>query len=403
MRHLALLLSLVASLLASPVLAHKASDAYLTLSPGASGTRAALHLDLALRDLDATPLELDRNGDGAITWGEVRDAQAAIAALIDRNVGWTGCELALRTFGLSQRPDGIYASMQFDVNCPNAATLRPSMMRYTLLAEEDATHRAIVRNDLVPDEPALLLLNPRRTAPASVTAVAAAAATTDDAGLASTPVPHDTDPSHGFVAEGITHILGGLDHVLFLVCLLLPAVGRRDPTAPTGWRAHDRAWDALWPVLGLVTMFTLAHSVTLALASLGWIRLSPNIVEPLIAATIVATAVDNVRPFLRLPRAAITFIFGLVHGFGFAGALAEMGGLPTASFAWALLQFNLGIELGQLGIVAAALALLTSIRHFRARENWYTRWALQGGSAAVGGLGVWWLLDRLRWVAELAV
>lgn len=402
MRALILTLCLFAGIHAGPVLAHKGSDAYLVLSPPAAGSAAAarLLLDVALRDLDVMPIDLDRDGDGAVTWGEIQQAQPDLVALIRRDVGWTGCELAAQGFGLTRRPDGLYASMAFDVHCSGDSRPRPSDLSYMLLGDEDPTHRAIVRNTLDPNAPGLLLLTPRKASAAAhaVEKVGQAA----DSGSPRADGPTEPGQVSGFVAEGIAHILGGLDHVLFLVCLLLPAVGRRDPTALSAWRPHRQLREAVGPVFAQVTMFTLAHSVSLALASLGWLIIPSNIVEPLIAATIVVTAIDNVRPVLPWSRTAVTFAFGLVHGFGFAGALAEAGGLPPSHFAWALLQFNLGIELGQLAIVVLAMLVLSGLRNVRMDENWYARWALRGGSAVVGGFGVWWMLDRLRWVADLA-
>lgn len=385
-----------ALLLGQAALAHKASDAYLQLAraPGQDGSSATLRLDIALRDLEAV-IDIDQDRNGAITWGEVKAARTAIEGLVQRELTWSGCELAPTGLQLSRRSDGTYASSTWVARCQPPAQPMANNLRYTLLAQEDPIHRVIVRNDLDNGEPPLALLDPQQPQqPMNPTQPPQPAAATPAS---------DREPvlASGFVREGIHHIVGGLDHVLFLICLLLPAVGRSGGGPHgTAWQAIERPQQALWPVLGLVTMFTLAHSVTLALASLHWLVVPSTIVEPLIAATIVATAIDNVRPFFRVPRALVTFFFGLIHGMGFAGALDEMGGLPTASFAWALLQFNLGIELGQLVIVAVSLMVLLALRRVRERDGWYARWALRGGSAAVGGLGVWWLVDRLRWVGE---
>ena len=148
------------------------------------------------------------------------------------------------------------------------------------------------------------------------------------------------------------HILSGYDHVLFLLCLLLPAVMRR---TPAGWQPVERLAQAVWPVVGIVTAFTVAHSITLALAALKLVSLPSAFIEPAIAVTIVLAALDNVRPMFPVRRVVVTFFFGLIHGFGFAGVLAELD-LPRADFAWALLQFNLGLEAGQLVIVVVATA-----------------------------------------------
>jgi hypothetical protein len=150
-----------------------------------------------------------------------------------------------------------------------------------------------------------------------------------------------------------------------------------------------RLRDAVLPLAGVVTAFTLAHSITLALAALHWVTISPSVIEPAIAATIVLAAVDNVWPIFGGRRAIVTFVFGLVHGFGFAGVLGELN-LPTTQFAWALLQFNLGLELGQLAIVAAATGVLFLLRHQPA----YPRWGIGAGSAAAMAMGVLWFVER---------
>jgi hypothetical protein len=174
--------------------------------------------------------------------------------------------------------------------------------------------------------------------------------------------------------------------VLFLLCLLLPSVMRR---TPTGWQPVERLSQAVLPVAAIVTAFTLAHSITLGLAAMKWVSLSPAFIEPAIAVTIALAALDNLWPIFRGRRALVTFAFGLIHGFGFAGVLAELN-LPPAQFAWALLQFNLGIEVGQLIIVMVAIATLYFVR----RRNGYSAWVIRGGSYAAMLVAVLWFVER---------
>ena len=117
-------------------------------------------------------------------------------------------------------------------------------------------------------------------------------------------------------------------------------------------------------MVGIVTAFTVAHSITLALAALKLVALPPAFIEPAIAVTIILAALDNLLPIFPVRRVVVTFFFGLIHGFGFAGVLAELN-LPRAAFAWALLQFNLGLEVGQLLIVAIATTALFTLRRWR--------------------------------------
>ncbi|MBT9455635.1 MAG: HupE/UreJ family protein [Burkholderiaceae bacterium] len=379
-----------ALLLPAGAWAHKASDAYLQLAVTEQGLN--LRIDIALRDLDAA-LDLDADGDGRLTWGEVRAAWPAIDAYVGARLQVQGCELAPGGHALEKRADGVYAALSLQSPC------QPSelpMIRYTVMQEVDPTHRGLARITLGSSRPELRVLDPLHpavwpatTAPTSTTGQATQAPASASAATAASET---LDTS--FLREGVHHIITGYDHVLFLLCLLLPAVMRR---TPQGWRPVDELKQAVWPVVGIVTAFTLAHSITLTLAALKLASIPSAIIEPAIAATIVLAAIDNLRPlFFRLPRAAVTFAFGLIHGFGFAGVLAEMD-LPTSTFAWALLQFNLGLELGQLAIVLAVVSLLYLLR----RRAAYPRWVIGGGSMAAIMVGSLWFVERTADVSVL--
>jgi hypothetical protein len=271
-----------------------------------------------------------------------------------------GCDFGTATPALARRVDGAYAALTLAGACRGAAA---PAIRYTVLDDVDPTHRGIARVAVGDAAPLARVLDP--THPQTLGAAAAAAS---------------------FFAEGVRHILTGYDHLLFLLCLLLPSVLRR---TPAGWRPVEQLGEAVWPVLGIVTAFTLAHSITLALAALKLASLPPSFIEPAIAGTIVLAAFDNVRPIFRGPRALVTFAFGLIHGFGFAGVLAELD-LPAARFAWALLQFNLGLESGQVAVVAAATGALFLLRE-RVR---YAAWMLRGGSLVAMAIGLAWFIQR---------
>ena len=161
-----------------------------------------------------------------------------------------------------------------------------------------------------------------------------------------------------YVREGVWHIWIGYDHILFLLSLLLPAVlVRRD----NGWHAVRNFRPACNSVLKIVTVFTLAHSITLWLAVMGYVTLPSRLVEATIALSIVITALNNLYPVLPFPGWAIAFVFGLVHGFGFANVLLDLG-LSNATLAVALLGFNVGVELGQIAIVLVFLPLAFMLR-----------------------------------------
>ena len=375
--------------------AHKSSDAYLQLARTSSGI--SLRVDVALRDLDVA-LDLDANADGRLTWGEIRSAWPAIDAYVRSRVQLAGCDLQPASPLLESRIDGVYAALVLTATCDMPAQ---PVIRYTLLSDVDPTHRGIARIDVAGQPPMLRVLDPAR--PALLDAASARPPSAASAGspvAAAVPVPQAqpavmassvaaTEPAseaHGFLREGIHHIVTGYDHVLFLLCLLLPSVMRR---TPEGWRPVARLSQAALPVAGIVTAFTVAHSITLALAAMKWVSLPPSFIEPAIAVTIILAALDNLRPIFHGRRVIVTFLFGLIHGFGFAGVLAELH-LPTAQFAWALLQFNLGLELGQLMIVGFAASLLFALRQGRH----YPAWAIRGGSMAAIAIGVLWFVER---------
>jgi hypothetical protein len=190
-----------------------------------------------------------------------------------------------------------------------------------------------------------------------------------------------------YLNEGVLHIWTGFDHVLFLLSLLLPAVLVRDAHA---WRAGRCFRDAIVDVAKVVTAFTLAHSITLALAALSSVDLPSRWVESGIALSVVLAAANNLVPIVATGRWVAAFGFGLLHGFGFAGALQDLG-LPPGSLALSLAGFNLGVEAGQLAIVLAFVPLAFALR----ATPIYRRFIFGGGSVAIAALASLWLVERL--------
>ena len=189
-----------------------------------------------------------------------------------------------------------------------------------------------------------------------------------------------------FVRDGVAHIWSGLDHLLFLLALLLPAALVR---VTHGWLPRAGLWASAREVLKVVTAFTVAHSITLSLAFFGVVRLPAQWIEVGIAASVFAAAWNNLRPFLPGRAWIMAFGFGLVHGMGFAGALGNLS-LPRHARVLALASFNGGVELGQLAVVAALLPLL----YLGARRGWYPRVVMGLGSLGIAWMAVIWILER---------
>ena len=353
------------------VMAHKASDAYLDIA--AREDRVQVRWDIALRDLDAA-LDLDADRDGRLTWAEVRARHADTAAFALRSLGLStaagDCVHQATTQALRRRTDGTYAVLSFESRCPSRAD--PLTLRYRLFESVDPSHRGIVR------------VGGDRTE-----GVAAAVVAPEDTAVELRPLaPGDAASGFGsFVKLGIEHVLAGWDHLAFLFALLLPAVLRR---VDGRWVPATSAGASARSVVAIVTAFTLAHSITLALAVVGGLRPPDAIVEAAIAASVVLAALHNLWPLGWARQWQLAFGFGLIHGFGFAGALEEVG-LDRASMAAGLLGFNLGVELGQLAAVAVVLPLCWLAR----RHRLYRGAALPVLSLALTAFGLMWLVERL--------
>lgn len=371
------LLTALLALAAGSAQAHKPSDAYLSWQ--VDGERVEQRVDIALRDLDRE-LVLDADADGALSWGEVRTRWPEIERLADAAITLQADGRTCRVSGrgapqLDEHSDGQHVVLLQQRQCNAAVT--ELAVRYSLFAASDATHRGIARIVAGGSTQQAVLV------PGAEAQRFALGSRGQDAARSFA----------GFVAEGMHHIAIGLDHVLFLVSLLIVAVWRREGR---GWVPRERAASAWAETLRLVTAFTAAHSITLALAALGVLAPPSRWVESLIAASVLVAALDNLRPFLRAPRWAMVSLFGLVHGFGFAGPLQDLG-LERGELAGPLLGFNLGVELGQLVLVGLLLPLAVALRD----APLYRRALVPGASGAVALLALTWTLERSLGVSLL--
>ncbi len=356
-----LLCLLCLSGVALPALAHKPSDSYLALD--VKGAQVNGQWDIALRDLDFA-IGLDQDGDGKLTWDEIRARHAAIAAYALERLALSTeqgpCVAKANEQLIDNHTDGAYSVLRFTATC--AAPVKSLDVHYSLFADVDPQHKGLLR--LTHDgETSTAIFDPQHARQAL--AVAA---------------PDRWRQFATYVKEGVWHIWIGYDHILFLLSLLLPAVLLAPPA--------NNLRGAFIDVLKVVTAFTLAHSITLTLASLSLISLPSRLVESAIAASVVLAAVNNIYPLFRTRRPVAAFAFGLLHGFGFASVLGDLG-LPQGALVTSLLGFNVGVEIGQLCIVAVFLPLAWMLRDTR-----FYRLLLTGGSALIALLALVWFVER---------
>lgn len=369
-RMAALFAALLISFIGSSVQAHKPSDSYLSLQVTDAGVNG--QWDIALRDLDFA-IGLDADGDGKITWGETRAKHAEIAAYALARLrveGDDGQPCPVTAVGpqlVDRHTDGAYTVMQLQVACAHPP--RQLAVAYSLFSDIDPQHRGLLKLE---------------TRGQARTAIFSPEASEQRFMLGQADwISQFVD----YAREGVWHIWIGFDHILFLLSLLLPAVLLWQ--APR-WQADASFKAAFWDVARIVTAFTVAHSITLSLATLGVVSLPSRWVESAIAASVVLAALNNLRPVIQGRRWLVAFCFGLIHGFGFASVLADMG-LPQGALALALVGFNLGVECGQLAIVAVFLPLAFGLR----RTWFYQRLVFTGGSLLIALLASAWLAERV--------
>ena len=348
--------------------AHQASESYLSLK--VDGKSMTGQWDIALLDLERV-IGLDADGDGNITRSEVEAKRTEIEryglSRLRLKVDDAECPLTISGQMVDTFSDGAYNVLRFGVNCP--ATPKILKVDYRAFFDIDAQHRGLLRLEcggkvqtavFSPEQPALQF---------------------------ELTVPSRWRQFLAFVNDGAWHIWTGFDHILFLLALLLPSVLKR---GPDGWRVVEHFRPALVTVLKIVTAFTVAHSTTLTLATLGILRLPARLVESTIAVSVIFAALNNIRPIFSERGWILAFGFGLVHGFGFANALFDLG-LTGGTLALTLVGFNLGVEAGQLAIVALFVPPA-----FAWRGSWvYRELTFRFGSAVIVLLAATWMVERV--------
>jgi len=375
----ALTLSLLLYLLPDIAVAHKESDAYVSLR---TDVRHPDELwgewDVALRDLDFA-LGIDSNHDGKITWGEVRAHRGAIEryvlpALIIRGDGLV-CPITPTGQLIDVHSDGAYDVIPFVARCDKEIPDR-LMLTYQLFRDVDPYHRGII-TVYAHGEIAGAVLGP------------ADPTTTLDINR-----PDRWRQFKSFVFDGVLHIWTGPDHLLFILSLLLPSVliCRRRPFTlldPGVWQPVEHFWPAAVELVKVISGFTVSHSVTLSLAVLGYVNLPSRLVESGIALSIIVAAFNNIYPLFKRRAWLVAFAFGFIHGLGFASGLAGLS-LPPVAMAVSLGGFNVGVEIGQETAVLPLIALAFLIRGSR----FYRIGVMRIGSWLIIAVAALWLVQR---------
>jgi hypothetical protein len=366
MRWLALTAMVI--VLGAPAVARAHQTAVTHVEVSVQGDDAQVVVLTAPADVAEKPLDLPY--DPPPTDDQLRAGAVAIAAHVSGGIalssGDAPCTLEA-PFAEPTHDDGDFVRVTWTARCPSP--LERLVVEYDLFFDIDENHEAVLRVSARGEHVDTVL---RRGESRFVW----------DLGE---PPPSGT---LAFIRSGIDHIVFGFDHIAFVLTLLVAIVLAR---GDGGWRRR-RFREALKATAWIVTSFTIAHSITLIAASLGYVSIAAKIVESAIALSIAYTAVENiVKPDVPW-RFVLTFVFGLIHGMGFARMLAVM--LPPDDVVVPLLAFNVGVELGQLAIVAITLPLWWFLCGAVGPER-YRRLVMPALSALLAVLGLLWLAERL--------
>ncbi len=351
------------SLAALPALAHRGSDAFWRLH--AEGAEVGGQLELSLRDLALLfPFDPERGLTEARRAALGPPLCEVVQAAVGLRQGASPCPLRCGALHAVEQSDGPYVALPLQATCPQR--VEALGVRYALLS------------DRAPDHRVLLSLGAARWDALTPGAEEVEVRFGQRGALAQAAVAF---------THGVHHIAIGWDHLCFLFALLLPSVLRRRDGA---WAPREVFRPALLDVVRVVTAFTVAHSITLALAAFGVLQPDARQVELAIALSVALAAFNNLVPFAPDARWALAFALGLLHGFGFVSAIGDLG--VEGPLLWlSVLGFNLGVEAGQLVIVALGVPVLWRLRARRA----YVRVLFPLGSAVILGVALFWTVERL--------
>jgi hypothetical protein len=355
------------ALLTGPAHAHVSSDSYLRIETSPPEEMRG-QWDISLRDLDAA-VGLEAGDEGAITWGGLKARRQAIEAYAFSRLSIEGCILQPKEMLVDYHAGAAYAVLRFVAACAAQSTHR--RLRYQLLFDLDPTHRGLL-TIVAPSAERSEVLSPDRP----------------EVEILETPATM-LEEFGQFLALGVSHILLGYDHLLFIAVLMIYSPFRRESSG--AWTPLDSFGQSMWEAVKILTAFTLAHATALALALLGFVDAPARYVDPAVAMTIMLAAIDNLRSILPRARTIVAFGFGLVHGLAFATALTPMR-LSTAGLLLSLAGFNFGVELGQLLFALLLIPIVFVVR----RKRIYLVLLAPALTMMAFALALLWFVNRLR-------
>jgi hypothetical protein len=348
-------------------LAHQMSTAYVSATVTTKGLVSA-QWQLRFFDLEQA-LSIDSDKNGELLWQEVLLRQAEIDSYLLANINilrdGQSCPIQVSPeLATDEHFNEGYLLMSFTAACGNSGAFE---LNYRAIFPEDGDHKALLNIS----GPQLQLNRVLTTQQQSISF--------NIAGNSQLSGMLD------YIYQGIVHILIGFDHILFLLALLITSVLERKHDA---WVKIAQTRRIIINTACLLTSFTLAHSLTLSATAMNWISFNSSWVELGIALSVLFTAMNNLLPLITR-MGILTFAFGLLHGMGFASVLLEVG-LPAQTQLLSILSFNLGVEIGQLLILALVLPLLLVLRHFAA----YPRYVMPASSVLIGIMAMNWAIQR---------
>ena len=357
-------------LLSINLYAHQTSLALLSMTVQDENKIVASY-KLALKDAQLL-VNLDANFDEKVTWKEILEKENTLKNEIQTHftvkTNLYPCSLTFdEPILLDYLDSNKYLHFDFKVDCQEK--INTLDLGYSLLFDKDSMHKAYVNirlngntyNSLFSEDKLQVFFDLKESS------------------IVSTFIE--------FIKQGVIHIFIGIDHILFLVALLLPSVLFMRQKK---WQPNNSLKSTLMNVLKIVTAFTVAHSITLTLTILGFISLPSWIVEAFIAFSVVLAAINNMTGTIEKRLWVLVFIFGLIHGMGFASVLMDLE-LKQSVLAISLLGFNLGVELGQIAIVS----LLVPCLYLLKSQKWYVPIILYFGSFLIVAMGIIWLIERI--------